>query len=1118
MRQIDFMVMKNGRYHDKQVLYYMTALQNELKHQFPNDINPNLSDPKYRDLLYKMPFSPMIGGSLAKSLGINDQFMTVELWKDLSNGYCPTAFLPKDSEMMRFAVDTPRGQMVKFNRSSTPIDANGEYRPDLAPKSQRIGTEFVYGLGVNTSNTIIAMSLKDPSVEEKFVQMMNKIFKEKIIPEMEKDAFVKKGNGGFDLAYAEELLCTSFFHNENRSEEPYLHFHFMMLNVAKSEHGDLMTVCNDLIVKNKEKYTAILQMALLPELKKEFGFKFKPVYLDEDRDNIHLQDHEKNVTSWDVADDFVPASLRDELGARTREIDKLMRKKGVGGFLAEEIARKESRDAKTELSPSELRVKWAELYDRHGFSSNTISQHQDFNQVNDPEWVLPTPEVLISNFLRKHKAISFSEDQFKAHVIKQLVGNCDKDRIERYAEEVFSSQCHQMLDKKSEDYFKDFLDNTITDPEIRKQKQLRFGREVVFTTSSVLEMDRYISSSIKERESEHRFILDKNSVILAMLERERENSKIFKTNFKFTVEQKNAILTATTHPGALVNISGRAGAGKSTLLMLVKDELEKSGKQVIGTAPSQAATENLAESTGMKESKCMNTSDLLVKLDLGKIKLNKDHVVVFDEAGMEGTENFYRIIKHVNNAGAKLILSGEKEQLQSVAWGGSYSRINDEFTTVAVKQINRQRDHRDREMVEDFASGRAAEAIDNLYERGGVIIKKTEDGRLKQIVHDYLTDTKPPQQKFIIAMTNYELDKINIAVREELKKQGKIPKEEFTIQGTDGIDREFSIGDRMVMFKNGKSDNVEAQRLTNSKAGTITGVARNLSGKPRTAIIEFDDGKKVHVNLNKPHSIKAGYAVSVNKSQGQTRENVYFWVSKSMNCLHTAYVACSRHKSDLRMYLSLDMVETLAQKMEGKEATPGMKKAALGISKQKGIELPPETLASFIDTREWLNTHHAPAGGVKVSAVLADFKTIIQSMSQTQFKKTSWDFLMADKNAQDLYKLGRQERANRMRDKQNIEPDFVGPHQPVHQVEQPSVSKSFKPNLAAVKATVTQMAKKAVDALASLNPAFKRPPVLESEIHVERDEVRVAIKPTKDLKPEVAVKKREIKKKNTLSL
>lgn len=1024
MRVIDFMVMKNGDYHDKQIEYNMTGLLAEIKLAFPDDQNPDLTSPKYAQIVKDMPFAPLIAGGLAEAFGIEKEFLTLELWRDMSNGYLPAKSLPKDSILKAKVIETPRGLLVPLNKNPTPIDETGTYRPDLAGKDKRIGTEFVFGFGQNTSNVITAKAIADPEIEKVFADKMNDIFENVIIPEMEKDAYVRMGADGKDIGYVSKLLVVAFQHIENRSTEPFRHFHFDVMNTAMGEDDELYSMMNDLICQNKEKYTALFQCASKSWMEQEWGLSFKPVYLDEDRDNEHLKDHERNITSWDVDDRFVPQSLRDHLGARNKEMDALMREQGVHGFLAEEIARKESRQEKTELSPSELKAEWADLYAKHGFSARSIAQHEDLSQVYIPDALLPTAELLISNFMRKHKDVSFTEDQFTAHVIKQLLGTTTPERAARYAEEIFEAEAVQMIANEQVPYFQDFMDDTITDPMERQQKQIRFGRDVRFTTKSTLEMEKYSVESLKARQTETGFQLPKAEIVQAILEFEQSQSKPGKKPFQFAIGQKTAIVQAMCEPGAVMNIAGRAGSGKSTLLKVVVEQYEKAGYNVWGTSTSSTATKGLAESTALKDGQFFNSAELFIRLQTGKIQLSNKSVLMVDEAGMASTEEFFKLTKAVNEAGAKLILVGEREQLQAVGFGGLYGTLNDKFLTAPVRDINRQKDGWQREMVHAFAEGNAKKAMRDLYDNGRVIIKKSDKGRMAQLVHDYTKDENDFKEKLIIAATNMDVERINREIRAELKKNGKLPQEEITLTGKDGIDRKFSEGDRIIITKNQKTDDVKQVKLSNSETGKIIGIGRLSNGKPNSLKVEMDNGKIHFINVNKEHSMKHGYASTVHKSQGQTKNNAYYWVSPSLNNLHQAYVACSRHRHVLKMYLSEDMVQTLAQKMEGKPPSKNMLSTALGVAKKKGLDFPPEVQKSFVDTKAFLDKHLPPKEGKHASHVLDDFQDIAEAMSQTQFKKTTYDYSVQDgKQAYKTHKEWREQKHALRNEPKQVQPN-----------------------------------------------------------------------------------------------
>ena len=51
----NYATMSNADYHKKQIAYNISALTNEIKAMFPDEIEPNLNDPKYAEILKKSP-------------------------------------------------------------------------------------------------------------------------------------------------------------------------------------------------------------------------------------------------------------------------------------------------------------------------------------------------------------------------------------------------------------------------------------------------------------------------------------------------------------------------------------------------------------------------------------------------------------------------------------------------------------------------------------------------------------------------------------------------------------------------------------------------------------------------------------------------------------------------------------------------------------------------------------------------------------------------------------------------------------------------------------------------------------------------------------------------------
>jgi ATP-dependent exoDNAse (exonuclease V) alpha subunit len=374
------------------------------------------------------------------------------------------------------------------------------------------------------------------------------------------------------------------------------------------------------------------------------------------------------------------------------------------------------------------------------------------------------------------------------------------------------------------------------------------------------------------------------------------------------------------------------------------------------------------------------------------------------------TDTYHRLMKHSNEAGAKLVLLGESEQLAAVGFGGHLKTLSERFHTAKVTDINRQKDQLEREMVEDFASGRSHKAIKYLHEQGRVVITDTTKERVAKLVDDYFASKHKTEDKIVVAATNEDVDNLNDAIRERLKAQKAIGQDGVTIKGKDGFEREFSIGDKVIFTKKAKSEDLEESTLNNADIGEVKEFRKGARGTITSMKLKMGDGKEVWISANKEQPLKHAYAVTIHKSQGQTKAQSFYFVSSNLNSLNQAYVACSRHKETVTMYLSKDQVDIMTQKMDERAPTAKMLEVAGYVAKNMGIQIPEEATNSFNACREFLNQKYEKVTSTPTKT-LDLFINIVESMSQAQFKKTSFDFDILDGKHRNTYEAVRLEEA-----------------------------------------------------------------------------------------------------------
>ncbi|SCZ74284.1 UvrD-like helicase C-terminal domain-containing protein [Epibacterium ulvae] len=98
--------------------------------------------------------------------------------------------------------------------------------------------------------------------------------------------------------------------------------------------------------------------------------------------------------------------------------------------------------------------------------------------------------------------------------------------------------------------------------------------------------------------------------------------------------------------------------------------------------------------------------------------------------------------------------------------------------------------------------------------------------------------------------------------------------------------------------------------------GTVTEVSQ---GELKVTL-DDDPKRDLRINTQKYQHFDHGYAVTIHKSQGATVDKAYVLASRSMDH-HLAYVAMTRHKSDLQLYLDQSDLPKWAQDRDHRQRT-----------------------------------------------------------------------------------------------------------------------------------------------------------------------------------------------------
>jgi ATP-dependent exoDNAse (exonuclease V) alpha subunit len=181
-------------------------------------------------------------------------------------------------------------------------------------------------------------------------------------------------------------------------------------------------------------------------------------------------------------------------------------------------------------------------------------------------------------------------------------------------------------------------------------------------------------------------------------------------------------------------------------------------------------------------------------------------------------------------------------------------------------------------------------------ERGHVHWATNCDENIEQLLEAWGRDENTGNVRFIYASTNAAVDRLNAEAQKIRRAKGELSNP-VTFVAAKGP-TQISVGDRIQFHQNDRAIGVtnglfgEIHSIRGSRLVVVTDVG---------SVIEFDTAEFAAWSL--------GYAGTLYKGQGQTRLSVYAlhdsafaWEARS------SYVALTRHKASVQLYVSRDLV------------------------------------------------------------------------------------------------------------------------------------------------------------------------------------------------------------------
>ena len=355
-------------------------------------------------------------------------------------------------------------------------------------------------------------------------------------------------------------------------------------------------------------------------------------------------------------------------------------------------------------------------------------------------------------------------------------------------------------------------------------------------------------------------------------------------------EQADALAHVTDRRD-LSLVVGHAGTGKSAMLGVAREVWEAAGYEVRGVALSGIAAENLESGSGIAS---RTIASMEHGWNQGRDLLTARDVLVIDEAGMVGTRQLERVLSQAAEAGAKVVLVGDPQQLQAIEAGAAFRSIHERHGGAEIGEVRRQREDWQRDATRDLANGKTGHALEAYRSHGMVHQAQTREQARDDLVDRWDRDRQasPDHTRIILTHTNDEVRALNEAARERLRAAGDLGDEvRVTVERGD---RAFARGDRVMFLQN--------ERGLGVKNGTL-GIIERVNA--RSMAIQTDDGRSVQFDLRDYNRIDHGYAATIHKAQGMTVDRTHVLATPGMDA-HSSYVALSRHRDGMDLHYGHD--------------------------------------------------------------------------------------------------------------------------------------------------------------------------------------------------------------------
>jgi conjugative relaxase-like TrwC/TraI family protein len=763
---------------------------------------------------------------------------------------------------------TPNGELLRTRKNRVP----GFDLTFAVPKSVSVlyalGDPLVQGAVLDAAETALGEALGWLEREACFVRRGTNW----------RGAQVDAASWGTRRMATSGFVAARFPHRTSRAEDPHLHWHVLVANIARGIDGRWTALDGQALYANKRAAGVLFQTVLRAELTRRLGVEWGPL---------------RNDTA-EVAG--VPRSILTVFSTRREQIREWLEDHGRSGPAAAAEAMAATRPPKTAGPDDGLQATWIRRAVDAGWGPTDLDRllHQDPAPADPPNPGMPVPdkafpawlEELVRSRLTAHDS-TFTRGEVLQAVAGSLPHGTTVAEVERLTHRVLAHPDLVPLASPTGARI-EVPGRHVPDTSTRR-----------WTTRELLALEARYSTRVTDGIGAERGVLPSGAAERAVAAIEAQVPGL-----AFGADQLDAVTRLTSQGHAVEVLVGRAGTGKTTALAALRVAYETAGHQVLGLAPSARAAREIEHGAGIN-------SQTIARFLHHPLPVGPGTVAVVDEAAMAGTRDLVATVDRVLDAGGKIVLVGDHHQLPEIAAGGGFAAALDILGPEACELtvVRRQVKAWERDALDELRHGDITAAWEAYRDHDRVTLLDDPALLHGQVIEDWWHHVQAGRDVLALAGTRAEATALNRLARRRVAAAGLLAGPELQAG-----ERSFQRGDRVVLRRNRRDQHDPAGRHVAVANGMLADVEAVDPGTGTMTVAIRPTGE--HVVLDRDYvagNVDHGYAITIHKAQGLTCD-VVLVVGPAGLHREAAYVALSRARQSAHLYATVEQAAELAER------------------------------------------------------------------------------------------------------------------------------------------------------------------------------------------------------------